>query len=125
MLLEADLICHLQLYDRTSLSDTRMIRAFVEAQQAIRNCSSKCSTFSGRVCEYSQLEGANDRVALTANSSLIPPHCEGASTAVTTTFCDDSSIPDVPRHLSGSSLPLLFIRQVQRIRHSERTVRDF
>ena len=35
-LVEADLISHLQLYERTSLSDTQITRAFVEAQQAIR-----------------------------------------------------------------------------------------
>ncbi|MGO9567100.1 MAG: hypothetical protein ACLP5H_06120 [Desulfomonilaceae bacterium] len=35
-LVEADLISHLQLYERTSLSDTQMARAFVEANQAIR-----------------------------------------------------------------------------------------
>ena len=35
-LVEADLISHLQLYERTSLSDTQVTRAFVEAQQAIR-----------------------------------------------------------------------------------------
>jgi hypothetical protein len=35
-LVEADLISHLQLYERTTLSDTQVTRAFVEAQQAIR-----------------------------------------------------------------------------------------
>lgn len=35
-LVEADLISHFQLYERTSLSDTQMARAFSEAQQAIR-----------------------------------------------------------------------------------------
>lgn len=35
-LVEADLISHLQLYERTSLSDTQVTRAYVEAQQAIQ-----------------------------------------------------------------------------------------
>ncbi len=35
-LLEADLISHFRLYERTTLSDTQVTRAFVEAQQAIR-----------------------------------------------------------------------------------------
>lgn len=32
-LLEADLITHLQLYERTSISDSQITRAFVEAQK--------------------------------------------------------------------------------------------
>jgi predicted transcriptional regulator len=35
-LVDADLISHLQLYERTRLSDTQVTRAFVEAQQAIK-----------------------------------------------------------------------------------------
>ena len=34
-LLEADLITHMQLYERTSLSDSPITRAFVEAEKAI------------------------------------------------------------------------------------------
>jgi hypothetical protein len=34
-LLDADLITHMQLYERTSLSDTQITKAFVECQQAI------------------------------------------------------------------------------------------
>ncbi len=33
-LLEADLITHMQLYERTSLSDSQITRAFVEAEKA-------------------------------------------------------------------------------------------
>jgi hypothetical protein len=35
-LVEADLISHLQLYERTSLSDTQVTRAYMETQQAIQ-----------------------------------------------------------------------------------------
>jgi hypothetical protein len=35
-LVDADLISHLQLYERTSLSDTQITKAFVEAQLAVR-----------------------------------------------------------------------------------------
>ena len=35
-LLDADLITHMQLYERTSLSDTQVTRAFVEAERAIK-----------------------------------------------------------------------------------------
>ncbi|MGO9569733.1 MAG: hypothetical protein ACLP5H_19550 [Desulfomonilaceae bacterium] len=35
-LVDADLISHFQLYERTSLSDTQITKAFVEAQRAIR-----------------------------------------------------------------------------------------
>ncbi|MGB6065988.1 MAG: hypothetical protein WBG50_14405 [Desulfomonilaceae bacterium] len=35
-LLDADLITHMQLYERTSLSDTQVTRAFVEAESAIK-----------------------------------------------------------------------------------------
>jgi hypothetical protein len=35
-LVDADLISHLQLYERTSLSDTQITKAFVEAQRAVR-----------------------------------------------------------------------------------------
>jgi len=34
-LVEADLITHLQLYERTRLSDTQITRAFMETQEAI------------------------------------------------------------------------------------------
>jgi len=35
-LLEADLITHMQLYERTTLSDSQITKAFVETQNAIR-----------------------------------------------------------------------------------------
>ncbi len=35
-LLDSDLITHMQLYERTSLSDTQVTRAFVEAEEAIK-----------------------------------------------------------------------------------------
>jgi hypothetical protein len=35
-LVDADLISHLQLYERTSLSDTQITKAFVETQRAVR-----------------------------------------------------------------------------------------
>ncbi|AFM26210.1 hypothetical protein [Desulfomonile tiedjei] len=34
-LLEADLITHMQLYERTSLSDSQITKAFVDSQQAV------------------------------------------------------------------------------------------
>jgi len=34
-LVEADLITHMQLYERTSLSDSQITRAFVEAEKAV------------------------------------------------------------------------------------------
>jgi len=34
-LVDADLISHLQLYERTSLSDTQITKAYVEAQRAV------------------------------------------------------------------------------------------
>jgi len=34
-LLEADLITHMELYERTSLSDSQITRAFVEAEKAV------------------------------------------------------------------------------------------
>ena len=34
-LVEADLITHMQLYERTSLSDSQITRAFVESEKAI------------------------------------------------------------------------------------------
>lgn len=34
-LVEADLITHMQLYERTSVSDSQIIRAFVEAERAV------------------------------------------------------------------------------------------
>jgi len=34
-LVELDLITHMQLYERTSLSDTQITKAFVETQRAI------------------------------------------------------------------------------------------
>jgi hypothetical protein len=35
-MVDADLISHIQLYERTSLSDTQITKAFVEAQRAVR-----------------------------------------------------------------------------------------
>lgn len=35
-LVEADLIDHMQLYERTSLSDTQITKAFVDSQAAIK-----------------------------------------------------------------------------------------
>lgn len=35
-LLEADLISHMQLYERTTLSDTQITKAFLESRDAIR-----------------------------------------------------------------------------------------
>jgi hypothetical protein len=35
-LVDADLISHLQLYERTSLSDTQITKAFVDTQRAVR-----------------------------------------------------------------------------------------
>jgi hypothetical protein len=35
-LVEADLITHMELYERTSLSDTQITKAFVDTQSAIR-----------------------------------------------------------------------------------------
>ncbi|MGO9569942.1 MAG: hypothetical protein ACLP5H_20615 [Desulfomonilaceae bacterium] len=35
-LVDADLITHMQLYERTSLSDTQITRAFVDSQAAIK-----------------------------------------------------------------------------------------
>jgi len=35
-LLEADLITHMQLYERTTLSDTQITKAFVDTQAAIK-----------------------------------------------------------------------------------------
>ncbi len=34
-LVEADLITHMQLYERTSLSDSQITKAFVDSEQAI------------------------------------------------------------------------------------------
>jgi hypothetical protein len=34
-LVDADLITHMQLYERTSLSDTQITRAFVESEKAV------------------------------------------------------------------------------------------
>ncbi|MDQ7784103.1 MAG: hypothetical protein RDU20_14560 [Desulfomonilaceae bacterium] len=38
-LLEADLIDHMQLYERTTLSDTQITKAFVDSQQGNRGLS--------------------------------------------------------------------------------------
>ncbi len=35
-MVDADLISHLQLYERTSLSDSQITKAFVETQRAVR-----------------------------------------------------------------------------------------
>ena len=35
-LVDADLITHMQLYERTSLSDSQVTRAFVDSQDAIK-----------------------------------------------------------------------------------------
>src|SRR5208337_1590015 len=35
-LVDADLITHMQLYERTSLSDNRITRAFIEADKAVK-----------------------------------------------------------------------------------------
>ncbi|HMK35092.1 MAG TPA: hypothetical protein VK463_08500 [Desulfomonilaceae bacterium] len=35
-LVETDLITHMQLYERTSLSDSHITKAFVESEQAIK-----------------------------------------------------------------------------------------
>ncbi|MGO9568494.1 MAG: hypothetical protein ACLP5H_13220 [Desulfomonilaceae bacterium] len=35
-LVDADLITHMQLYERTSLSDSQVTRAFIEADKAVK-----------------------------------------------------------------------------------------
>ncbi len=35
-LVDADLITHMQLYERTSLSDSQITRAFIEAEKAVK-----------------------------------------------------------------------------------------